>query len=144
MAGRDDIMTAWRAGTQSSTFQLHPVTAAAAKASLEFMLEQDLISKVGQIEQWMIAHGTGLRALRCVSALRGVGAMFGVEIAKMHGAPDQWRTKSIRASALERGLITWECGSSGHVIGLVPPLTVTEEEVASAFEHLSQAFSDTA
>ena len=142
VAGREDIMTAWRAGTQSSTFQLHPVTAAAAKASLEFMLEQDVVSKVRRIEQWMIAHEAKLTAHNGVAAFRGVGAMFGVEIVDADGAPDQGRTKSIRASALGRGLITWECGTSGQVIGLVPPIAVTEEEVALAFEILSQTFGD--
>jgi len=144
VAGRDGIMTRWSAGTQSSTFQLHPVTAAAAKASLEFMLEQDVVARVRQIEQWMIAHGAGLKEYGCVVNFRGAGAMFGVEIVDMDGAPDQRTTKSIRASALERGLITWECGTSGHMIGLVPPFTVTEEELALAFEILCQTFVDAA
>ena len=144
VVGREDIMTTWRAGTQSSTFQLHPVTAAAAKASLETMLEQDLISNVRQIDEWMIAHCTMLTKHNCVAGFRGVGAMFGVEIVDVGGAPDQMRTRSIRAAALERGLITWECGTTGQVIGVVPPITVTTEELAHGIEILSQAMEDAA
>ena len=144
VAGREDIMTAWRAGTQSSTFQLHPVTAAAAMASLECMLQQDVVKKVRQIEQRLIAHGLELRKHSCVADFRGVGAMFGVEIFNLDGAPDHRRTKSIRAAALEHGLITWECGTTGHVIGVIPPFTVTTEELAHGIEILSQAIEDAA
>ena len=139
VAGREDIMTTWRTGTQSSTFQLHPATASAAKATIEVILEQDLTSKVRQIEQWMLAHGTTLTKHKCVADIRGLGAMFGVEIVDQRAAPDQRRTKSIRAWALDRGLITWECGARGHVIGLVPPFVAAEEEIVHAFDVLIHA-----
>jgi 4-aminobutyrate aminotransferase/(S)-3-amino-2-methylpropionate transaminase len=65
--------------------------------------------------------------------------MLGLPILDANGRPDQPRTKAIRARALERGLITWECGTDGHVIGLVPPLTVTKAEIAEAADILTEA-----
>ena len=65
--------------------------------------------------------------------------MLGLPILDADGRPDQPRTRAIRARALAEGLITWECGTDGHVIGLVPPLTVTEAEIAEAADILTQA-----
>lgn len=141
VAGREGIMTAWRPGTQSSTFQLHPVTAAAAKASLEVILEQDVLANVARIARWMKEFGADIIESPNVAQFRGLGAMFGVEVVNAEGRPDQARTKAIRAAALESGLITWECGAQGHVIGLVPPLNATEEEIAHGFSTLRQAFA---
>lgn len=141
VAGREDIMTSWKPGTQSSTFQLHPVTAVAAMASLEGVLGDDVLTNVEQIEQWMRQSGADLSDDPSVACFRGLGAMFGVEIVDRDGKPDQVRTKAIRATALKAGLITWECGSHGHVIGLVPPLNAGKEEIAEGFKILHRAFA---
>ncbi len=139
VAGREDIMTAWRAGAQSSTFQLHPVTAAAAKASLHVMLEDNIATRAVQIEEWMTNIGADLTRHSHVADFRGTGAMFGCEIVDAGGRPDQPHTKAVRAEALAHGLVTWECGAQGNVIGLVPPLTVTETEVQDALARLQRA-----
>ncbi len=141
VAGREDIMTSWEPGTQSSTFQLHPVTAAAAKASLDVILGKDVLANVARIERWMKQFGAGLTDEPPVAQFRGLGAMFGVEVVDGDGRPDQVRTKAVRAAALEGGLITWECGAQGQVIGLVPPLNATKEEIAHGFSVLQQAFA---
>ena len=62
--------------------------------------------------------------------------MFGLEVVDDSGEPDQIRTKAVCAAELEDGLITWECGASDNVIGLVPPLIVSDDEVRRAFECL--------
>ncbi len=139
VAGRGDIMSAWPPGAQSSTFQLHPVTAAAARASLEFTLINDTPAAARRIANWISACFGAIADFPFVAGIRGRGAMFGVEIADGAGAPDQTRTRAIRAEALKNGLVTWECGSEGHVVGIVPPLTVAEWEVARGFDLLRSA-----
>ncbi len=139
IAGRDDIMTAWLPGTQSSTFQLHPVSAAAARASLDFMLTNDATRMAARIAEWITTHCAMLVDFAFIADIRGRGAMFGIEIVDDDGAPDPNRTRAIRADVLENGLMTWECGSSGHVIGIVPPLTVSEREIAHGFDLLHQS-----
>ena len=130
VAGRDDIMSAWFPGTQSSTFQFHPVSAAAARASLDYMPTNGVPGMARRIARWFPAHGSALVEFPFVADIRGRGAMFGFEIADKAGGPDSTLTRAIRADALENGLITWECGASGHVIGIVPPLTISERETA--------------
>lgn len=126
VAGTPSLLQGWPAGMQSSTFQMHPLAAAASLATLSTLIGDDLPSRAPWIE-------TRLRAaLESLGPLVGVGAMLGLVVLDTNGNPDQPRTKAIRARALAKGLITWECGTAGHVIGLVPPLTVSEAEIAEA------------
>jgi 4-aminobutyrate aminotransferase-like enzyme len=50
-------------------------------------------------------------------------------------------TARARRRALDRGLLTWECGLDGDVIGLVPPLTVSEAEIQEAAAILEAALT---
>jgi 4-aminobutyrate aminotransferase len=115
VAGTPALLQRWPAGMQSSTFQMHPLAAAASLATLDVLILEDLPARTKQIEaQLRAAFGPAL-------SLVGTGAMLGLPVLDALGAPDQPRTKAIRAHALASGLITWECGTEGHVIGLVPP-----------------------
>jgi 4-aminobutyrate aminotransferase-like enzyme len=130
VAGAAGLLQHWPAGMQSSTFQMHPLAAAASLATLTVLIDEDLPARAGWIEM-------GLRAaLAPLGTLAGTGAMLGLPILDANGTPDQPRTKAVRAEALAKGLITWECGMDGHVIGLVPPLIVTEAEIAEAADIL--------
>ena len=126
VAGTAALLQGWPAGMQSSTFQMHPLAAAASLATLSTLIDEDLPARAPWIEANL------RRAMDPLGPLLGTGAMLGLPIFDAKGHPDQPRTKEIRARALANGLITWECGTEGHVIGLVPPLTVTGAEIAEA------------
>ena len=128
VSGRDEILMHWPPGTQSSTFQLHPVAAAASLAVLDTIREEGLLQAAQRIGAQLGMQAARLRHHHSVQEIRGIGAMYGIEIA----SENRPLTKAIRAAALEMGLITWECGGNGHVIGLIPPLTVSDEEIAEA------------
>lgn len=140
VAGRDDIMTEWLPGTQSSTFQLHPVSASASLAALECIISDDLTAAARRIFRRVQEHGTRLSEFPFVGEIRGRGAMIGVEIINEHREPAGALCRRIRADALSRGLVTWECGSEGHVIGLIPPLTIADAEVDRGMELLTSSF----
>ncbi|MFN5996384.1 MAG: aminotransferase class III-fold pyridoxal phosphate-dependent enzyme [Paracoccaceae bacterium] len=133
VVGTEGLLQNWPAGMQSSTFQMHPLAAAASLATLTSLIDEDLPDRASGIEANLRA------ALAPLGLLDGIGAMLGLPILDADGRPDQPRTRAIRARALAEGLITWECGTEGHVIGLVPPLTVTKAEIAEAAEILTQA-----
>jgi 4-aminobutyrate aminotransferase len=126
VAGTPALLQTWPAGMQSSTFQMHPLAAAASLATLEVLISQNLPARAARVEALL------REALSPALSLVGTGAMLGLPVMDALGAPDQPRTKAIRAQALASGLITWECGTEGHVIGLVPPLTVSDAEIAEA------------
>ena len=133
VVGTAGLLQNWPAGMHSSTFQMHPLAAAASLATLRTLIDEDLPDRASGIEANLRA------ALAPLGHLDGIGAMLGLPILDADGRPDQPRTRAIRARALAEGLITWECGTDGHVIGLVPPLTVTKAEIAEAADILTQA-----
>jgi 4-aminobutyrate aminotransferase-like enzyme len=133
VAGAAGVLQNWPAGMQSSTFQMHPLAAAASLATLTTLIDEDLPVRAFGIEASLRA------AFAPFGPLEGTGAMLGLPVLDANGMPDQPRTKAIRARALAEGLITWECGTDGHVIGLVPPLTVTEAEITEAADILTEA-----
>jgi len=141
LAGRREILQNWRPGVQSSTFQMHPVSAAASLAVLEELLIHDYPARALAVgERMRAAIGVEAAHLEGFGGISGMGAMIGVAVTDMGGNPDQSLTRAIRAEALANGLITWECGTSGHVIGLVPPLTVSDGEIDQAAGILAKAF----
>lgn len=139
VVGRDEIMSAWLPGTQSSTFQFHPVSAAAALASLEMMIDIDAPLVTRKIGRYLQENLKEFEEFPFVAEIRGSGAMFGIEIVSVDGHPDQTLAASIRSVALEKGLVTWECGAEGHVIGLVPPFVVNNDELDFGIKLLRDA-----
>lgn len=141
LAGRRDILQGWKPGAQSSTFQMHPVSAAASLAVLEELLAHDYPARARTAgERMRAATGAEVGHLPGFGGISGTGAMIGVAVTDPSGKPDQALTRAVRAGALSKGLITWECGTHGHVIGLVPPLTVSDSEIDRAAGILAEAF----
>ena len=142
VAGREEIMSAWPRGAQSSTFQLHPVTAAAGGAALRYLIEQDLCVRARLIEAWFTSHRSSLCASPLTKELRGTGAMFGLELCPVGEVSPGEVARLVRLAALQRGLLTWECGTRSEVIGMMPPLIASRREVAEACDKLCAALSE--
>lgn len=140
VAGRRDLVGRLPAGAQSSTFQLHPLAAATGLAMLETLVGQDLPGRARAIGRRIDARADALAAGPGGGGLLGVAAVRGVAIA---GPGARARTRAIRRTALESGLVTWECGLDGEVIGLVPPLVVTDDEIDAALDILVDAIRRT-
>lgn len=133
VAGRGAILAAWPPGAQSATFQLHPAAAATALAFVDTLEREGLVERIASLEGMLRAALAPLGQAAGVRALRGIGAFHAVA---MDGASTARRA---RRHALEAGLVTWECGIEGEVIGMVPPLTVSEPEIAEAAAILRRA-----
>ena len=141
VAGREAILSAWPRGAQSSTFQLHPVTAAAGAAALHYLIEHDLCAQARRIEGWIESHRASLCASPLTRGLRGVGAMFGLELGSAGGESPREVSRLVRLAALDGGLLTWECGTDAEVVGLMPPLVASEQEVAEGCGRLRSALT---
>lgn len=109
------------------THEKSPVGCAAALATLSVIEEEGLVAKAAclgarALEDLRIRLG----AMAGVRAVRGLGLYFGIELA------DAARADAAMYRCLERGL-SFKIGG-GNVITLCPPLTVTEAELAQAFD----------
>ena len=105
-------------GTHATTFGGNPVCAAAALAVLD-ILDEDTIARVKEKGAWLREQIEALN-LPCLGKTRGMGLMIGVEVA------DGFSNKELCARLNQAGLL---CLTAGAGLRLLPPLTITREEM---------------
>jgi acetylornithine aminotransferase len=114
-------------GRLGSTFGGNHLACAAAMAVLEVIEKEQLISHAAAMGDYVLARLKGATAIR---ELRGRGLMTGIELQPEHA--------TIRANMLPEHKIF--VGSAGaNVIRLLPPLTVTKDELERCVEVIQSA-----
>ncbi|MFB6155222.1 MAG: aspartate aminotransferase family protein [Haloferacaceae archaeon] len=116
------------AGDHGSTFSGGPVVAAAANATLDVVVEEDLPARAAEVGAYLRAELEAAAETHDlpVRDVRGSGLMLGVEVKR--GA-----NRVLRDLALERQVLALPAGRT--VVRLLPPLVVDEghaDEVVSA------------
>jgi 4-aminobutyrate aminotransferase len=138
------LMDRWESGTHGSTFGGNPVSCAAVVATLAVIERYRLMERAvslgetmtARIESWQeVGYGP--------SDLRGRGAMIGLEFLDSDRRPDSERVSRIKHLALESGLVVLSCGTDDNVIRLLPPLTVSDAELAGGLDILESAVLET-
>jgi 4-aminobutyrate aminotransferase len=120
------------------THEKSPVGCAAALATLEALVEENLLerarelARVGTERLGAIASKHSL-----VADVRGLGAYFGVEIAGRNAEEANARADRLLYACLERGL-SFKIGG-GNVLTLCPPLTIPWPQFERAFDILDAA-----
>ena len=112
-----------------TTFGGHPVSAAAALATLQVLLESDLIDQVPEKEalfRQLLAHPA-------IREVRSAGLWLAVDLGSAE--PVQ---RAIR-HCLDRGVITDWFLFNDHSLRIAPPLTISEAEIQMACEVLLEA-----
>jgi 4-aminobutyrate aminotransferase len=138
------LMDRWESGSHGSTFGGNPVSCAAVVATLEVIEREGLLARAEQIGEVVTAEVRGWQETgHGPSDLRGRGAMIGLEFMDEQGGPDSERVSQIRLQALEQGLVLLSCGIDDNVIRLLPPLTVSDSELAQGMEILQTAVLET-
>jgi 4-aminobutyrate aminotransferase len=79
----------------------------------------------------------------CVADARGVGLMWGIEVADAHGAPDPELTREIVDRAYQCGLIVRSSAyGRGNVVKVRPSLIITDGELHALVDRLADAIGD--
>jgi 4-aminobutyrate aminotransferase-like enzyme len=146
--GRAEVMDAWQENDgdaiHTSTFFGHPVGCAMALAQIEEIRGKQLVTrswKLGNYLRGALSHQ--LSVVSGIVAIRGRGLMIGIEIVDArHRAPDAKRAFEIVKAALRRGLIILADGIHHNVIGLTPPLTISERQLEYAVGILAESLDD--
>ncbi|MCG8562188.1 MAG: aminotransferase class III-fold pyridoxal phosphate-dependent enzyme, partial [Hyphomicrobiales bacterium] len=120
-------------GSHGSTFGGNPLATAMANAVLDvvtepgFLEEADRIGRMlrDRLEGFVARHGD------VVSEVRGAGLLLGLKCVP----PAAACVDAVR----ETGMLTHTAGD--NVLRLMPPLTIREQHVEEAIEHLEQAAS---
>ena len=115
-------------GTHGSTFGGNPVCAAAALAVLD-ILDDETIAQVKEKGEYLRSQIEAM-ALPGLGKTRGLGLMIGIEIAPGYS------NKDLCAKLNQAGLL---CLTAGPGLRLLPPLTITKEEMDKGLAVLKAA-----
>lgn len=140
VAGRAPLMEAWRTGGEAlhtGTFLGHPLAAAAALAVLDLVVEEDLPGRARRLGDEVSRRSAPWPGrFRPVTAVRGRGLMHGVELA------DAATAGRVAGGLLARGVLALAGGPEGRVLQILPPLTVTEEQLAAALGAIEEVLTE--
>lgn len=118
------VMDRWPNGTHGSTFGGNPVSCAAALATIAVLHEERLCDRARELGEVALAR---LQAAAVgnprVRDVRGIGLMLGVELASGEVAEE------VQQRCLDAGVLVLTCGPHGEVLRLVPPLTISDEDL---------------
>ncbi len=117
-------------GTHATTFGGNPVCAAAALAVLE-ILDEQTIADVREKGDYLRGRIEELD-LPCLGKTRGMGLMIGVEVS------EDFSNKELCARLNQAGLL---CLTAGAGLRLLPPLTITREEMDKGLAILKDELS---
>ena len=131
VVGCREVLESWRTGGEAlhtGTFVGHPLACAAALASLRVLERENLATR---------AHGLGPKIaeilhswshLPVVSAVRGRGLLHGIELDHPKNAG------LLMEGCWKRGLLILAGGAEGRVAQIVPPLTLTDQQLDHGLE----------
>ncbi|WP_434739626.1 diaminobutyrate--2-oxoglutarate transaminase family protein [Micromonospora sp. SH-82] len=139
----------WLPGSHAGTFRGNQLGMVAGAATLDVIEAEGLVAAAATKGALL---GDLLKDLAHrhpeIGEVRGRGLMWGLEIVDPQGRPDALgslpadgaRTTALKRRCLENGLLTESGGRHGAVLRLLPPLTITEEEITELADRLEKSF----
>ena len=133
LLGKSSLAPAFGPGSHGSTFGGNKLAMAAALETLHIMKEAGFLEEVRSksailLEQLRLAFQDHPK----ISAIRGLGMMIGIETSAS--------LPKIVEAARQKGLIILTAGE--NVIRLLPPLTISREEIQQGIAILKEVFSE--
>jgi len=139
VVGRRGLMDAWATGGEAlhtATFVANPLACAAALAVLDVLEEEALVQRAAVLGERLGERLAGWpERFAAVEAVRGRGALWGVELATKEAA------YGLVDGARARGVLLLAGGPEGRVAQLVPPLTITDEQLETALDVLEEVLA---
>ena len=140
VVARAEIMDAIKV-TSFSTFGGNPLSTAAGRATLRYVLDHDLQGNAKAMGARLAERlGPVVEATPWIAELRGRGLMQAIEMTSPGGLePDKAVTARLLDEAKARGLLVGKGGLYGNVIRLAPMLAITEAELDEGIDALIDA-----
>jgi len=123
------------------THEKSPVGSAAGLATINFIQNEKLLDNVNRLGKISMERMKSLMAkYEIIGDIRGIGLLLGMELVKNRSTkePAVDVAETIMYSAMEKGL-SFKV-SAGNVLTLMPPLTISEQELDTAFDILEKCF----
>ncbi|EIJ81873.1 acetylornithine aminotransferase [Bacillus methanolicus PB1] len=136
--GNKELEPAFGPGSHGSTFGGNPVSVAASIATMKTIFQEEFLKNVTEKGKYLTTKlKTVLGKSPVISEIRGMGLMIGIEI--------KAEVQPLLTEMRKNGLIALPAGN--NVLRLLPPLTVTADEIDEAvakIEETIQHFVNTA
>jgi 4-aminobutyrate aminotransferase len=143
VAARRELMERWVPGSHGGTYGGNAVACAAAVATIRVVQEEGLLENATRMGTYLMER---LRALQTefpvIGDVRGLGLMIGAEFTAPDGSPATDLAKAVGKGCLERHLLLLTCGPWGNTVRWIPPLTVTQEQMAEALAAFEDALAE--
>jgi 4-aminobutyrate aminotransferase-like enzyme len=136
--GRRELFRCWETAGEAlhtSTFLANPLACAAALAVLDVLEEERLPARAAALGAQAGARLAALHAPDLITAVRGRGLLWGVEFATA-AAAKAWTT-----AARDRGVLLLAGGPEGRVAQIVPPLSISGEQLDAALDVLTDVLA---
>lgn len=143
--GRADVMDLHPPGSMTSTHTGNPICCAAALASIDLVIKEDLAGNSARMGN--ILHET-LRKMKTkypqIGAVDGKGLVAGVALVKPGGKePDGDLAWAVTEKCVEKGLLLFSpVGFGGGTVKICPPLVINELALRESLQVLDEAFAE--
>ncbi|MGP4082907.1 aspartate aminotransferase family protein [Pseudalkalibacillus sp. R45] len=140
-AASQHLMKQWPLGSHATTFGGNPLACEAALATIEVIREENLLENTRFISSYATQKLEQLKEKHeVIGKIRSLGLMIGIEIRDPEsGEPDGEAVLEILDLALQEGVLFYLCGNKGEVIRMIPPLSVTKEQIDDGIAMLDEA-----
>ena len=142
-----ELMQRWPVGSHGGTYGGNPIGCAAALATIEVLTADGFLDAVdARGEQLRAGLSTLADAHPVIADVRGPGLMVAIEFRDpVTGEPDAARTAAVIAHCREQSrVLLMNAGTWGNVIRFMPPLVISEDEVALVLDAVGAAMAATA
>ncbi|MFF0202047.1 aminotransferase class III-fold pyridoxal phosphate-dependent enzyme [Streptomyces sp. NPDC005017] len=147
-------------GAPAPTARGNQLAMAAGTATLAHVREHHLAERAALLGHRMLTRlGELARSFPCIAPVRGRGLMTGIEFLPLEAEVGVGRepasasepgsdprrpaaaalAATVQRECLDRGLIVGLTGTHSHVVRLLPPLTISDEQTAAVLDRLSEA-----
>lgn len=139
VCGRTEIMDSAPKGSLGGTYAGNPLAIAAGLAVLEIIKDEDLINRANILGNRLKDTLNQLKRPN-IAEIRGLGAMVAVEFRDLKtNLPDPDSASKIQQYALQKGLVLLTCGTHGHVIRFLFPLTIPDSILSEGLAILKES-----
>lgn len=145
VAGRPDVMDQFPAGSMTSTHTGNPICCAAALASIDLVINENLVENSRAMGEVLLGR---LRAMQAkfpqIGFVDGKGLVAGVACVKPGTTePDSDLAWEIVQRSIEKGVLMFSpVGLGGGTVKIAPPLVITEEAVLESCAAMEEAVEE--
>src|SRR3954466_1211296 len=145
VTGRSEIMDAVPAGGLGGTFGGNPLACAAANATLDALIDDDMLARAQHVGEHLRKELGNMSArIAQIGEVRQLWLMLAVKLLhdpqKKTPAPDL--AAQTTANARDRGLMLLSCGLYGNVLRILVPFVASDDELDRGLEIMEESLGD--